>query len=67
MLRPRALPRSSGGNASVRMAALFEKMNAAPTAWMSRKTMSSIAPASPVSGVKKRRIEPAVKIANPML
>ncbi len=67
MFRPRALPRSSGGKASVRIAALFEKMNAAPTACRSRKKISSIAPASPVFGVRKSRRDPAVKMANPIL
>ena len=66
-LSPSAFPRSSGGNASVRIAALLEKINAAPTAWISRNTIISMAPASPVSGVRKRRREPRVKIANPIL
>jgi hypothetical protein len=66
-LRPSSLPRSSGGKASVGIAALFEKINATPTAWINLKTISSIAPASPVSGVKKRRTEPTVNIAKPIL
>src|SRR5208283_3760967 len=67
VLSPRALPRSSGGNASVRMAALLEKVKDAPTPWTRRNAMISRAPALPLSGVRKSRMDPRVKMANPRL
>jgi hypothetical protein len=41
-LMPSAMPRSFAGKASVRMAALFEKRNPAPTPW-TRRTAGSFA------------------------
>ena len=62
-LIPKALPRSFAGNASVMIAPLLEKRNAAPTPWTIRKAISSMAPASPVLGVRNNRIEPTVKMS----
>ena len=62
---PSAFPRSLDGNASVSMAALFAMKNAAPTACTSLKIIISIAPVSPVDGVKYNRIDPIVNIRKP--
>ena len=62
---PSAFPRSSTGNASVRMAAELAKRSAAPTPWTSLKMISSSAAVSPVPGVINRRTEPRVKMPNP--
>ncbi len=66
-LMPIAMPRSSGGNASVRMAEEFAISMAAPTAWNTRITMSQIAPACPVVHVTVSTNEKNVKTANPRL
>ena len=66
-LIPKALPRSLAGKASVIIAPLLEKRKAAPTPWMILKAISSIAPASPVLGVRNSRIEPTVNMAKPKL
>jgi len=67
MLRPSAFPRSSGGNASVRIAALLEKMNACTDCLDEPKDDESMAPCISRIRCQKRRIEPAVKMANPIL
>ena len=67
MLIPSASPRSSAGNASVRIAEEFAIRNAAPIPWTTRMTIIHIAPALPCSQVTDSRIEPAVKIAKPRL
>lgn len=64
-LIPNALPRSFSGKASVMIAPLLEKRNAAPTPWTILKAISSMAPASPVLGVRNSRIEPTVNMASP--
>ena len=66
-LMPMALPRSSGGNASVRMAVELANRNAPPTPWKTRMTMIQIAPAGPVSQVTDSRIEKRVNTAKPRL
>ena len=66
-LIPIALPRSSGGKASVRIAVELANRNAPPTPWNTRITMIQMAPACPMSQVTDSRIENSVKTAKPRL
>jgi hypothetical protein len=66
-LIPIALPRSSRGNASVRMAVELANRNAPPTPWNTRMMMIHNAPCVPVNQVTERRIEKIVKMAKPRL
>ncbi len=67
MLIPRASPRSSAGNASVRMADELAIRNAAPTPCTTRMTIIHIAPFEPCIQVTESRIDPAVNTAKPRL
>ena len=64
---PSARPRSSDGNASVRIAAELAMIIAPPTACRSRIPISHHAAAGPFSQVTDSSTENAVKIANPRL
>jgi hypothetical protein len=66
-LMPIALPRSSAGNASVKMAEELANRNAPPTPWKTRMMMIHSAPGTPVSHVTDSKIEKNVKIAKPRL
>ena len=66
-LMPMALPRSSWGKASVRIAVELANRNAPPTPWKIRMMMIQSAPAVPVSHVTDSRIEKIVKMAKPRL
>ena len=66
-LIPSARPRSSCGNASVRIAEELPIRSAPPTPWPTRIAIIHLAAAVPSSQVSESRIEHSVKIANPML
>ena len=66
-LIPIALPRSSCGKASVRIAVELANRNAPPTPWNIRMMMIHKAPAGPVSHVMDSMIEKNVKTAKPRL
>ena len=66
-LTPMAMPRRSGGKASVKMAAELAINMAAPTPWKMRMTISQMPPAWPVSQVTLSSTEKKVKTANPRL
>jgi hypothetical protein len=66
-LMPMALPRSSSGKASVRIALEFAKSSAPPTPWNTRMMMIHRTPGTPVRKVTESRIEKAVKMAKPRL
>ena len=66
-LIPIALPRSSTGKASVRMAVEFANRNAPPTPCRTRMMMIHSAPAGPCSQVTDSRIEKNVNTAKPRL
>jgi len=66
-LMPMALPRSSGGKASVMIAVELANRKAPPTPWKTRMMMIHSAPAGPVSQVTDRRIENSVNTAKPRL
>jgi hypothetical protein len=67
MLIPRARPRWSGGNASVRIAEELAIRKAAPIPCTTRMTIIQRAPALPCIQVTDSRIEPAVNTAKPRL
>ena len=64
---PRAVPRWLAGNASVRIAAELANRNAPPMPCTTRQMISHKAAELPCIQVTVRKIEPTVKIANPML
>ena len=66
-LIPIALPRSSSGKASVRIAVELANRNAPPTPWKTRMMMIQSAPAGPVRNVTDSMIEKNVKTAKPRL
>ncbi len=66
-LIPIALPRSSSGNASVRIAVELANRNAPPTPWKTRMMMIHKTPGTPVRNVTDSRIEKTVKTAKPRL
>ncbi len=66
-LMPIAMPRSSGGKASVSMAAELAMSMAAPTAWKIRITMRKNPAAWPVIQVTLSTREKKVNTANPKL
>ena len=66
-LIPSASPRSSCGNASVRIAEELAMSSAPPTPWTIRIAISQRAAAEPSIHVSESRIDPAVKIAKPKL
>jgi hypothetical protein len=67
MLMPMAIPRCSTGKASVRIAVEFAIRSAPPIPWITRPTISHIAPAPPVHGVRDNPIDASVKMAKPRL
>ena len=64
---PRARPRWSAGNASVRIAAELAVSIEPPSAWSTRQPISHMAAASPRNGSKESRIDAKVKTAKPPL
>ena len=66
-LTPMAMPRRSGGKASVKMAAELAINMAAPTPWKMRMTISQMPPGCPVSQVMLSSTEKKVNTANPRL
>ena len=66
-LIPSAMPRRSGGNASVRIADELANSIAPPTPWTSRQPISHRAPASPDQGTRASAIEPTVNTTKPRL
>jgi len=64
---PSALPRSSSGKASVRIAVELANRNAPPTPWPIRMMMIHNAPAGPVSHVTDSKIAKNVNTAKPRL
>ena len=66
-LMPSASPRSSGGNASVRIADEFAMSSAPPMPWTMRIAISQRAAAEPSIHVSESSTDPAVKTANPTL
>ena len=66
-LMPMALPRSSSGKASVRIAVELANRNAPPMPWKTRMMMIHRAPAEPVKNVADSAIEKIVKMAKPRL
>ena len=67
LLTPRARPRWSCGNASVRIALEFAKISAPPTPCPTRIRISQSAPALPCNQVTESEIEKTVKTAKPRL
>ncbi len=67
MLIPIAIPRSSTGKASVRMAVELAMSRAPPMPWATRSTMSSRAPVAPLPGVSERPMDATVKARKPKL
>ncbi len=67
MLMPSAMPRSSTGKASVRMAVELAMSSAPPMPCTMRNPMSQSAPALPVQGHSERAMEAAVNTAKPAL
>ena len=53
--KPRAMPLSEEGKASVRMAALLANRKPPPIAWIRRKMIISMAPALPVLGISREQ------------
>ena len=66
-LIPIALPRSSTGKASVRIAVELANSSAPPTPWNTRMMMIHSAPPDPARNVTDSRIENTVKTAKPRL
>ena len=66
-LIPIAMPRSLAGKASVRMAGELAISMAPPTAWITRKPISHIAPAGPVNGSNGSASAARPKMAKPAL
>ncbi len=67
MLMPSAMPRSSAGNASVRMAAEFDMSIAPPTACTMRKMMMCSAAEAPEPHVSESATAASVKTTKPAL
>ena len=67
MLMPRAMPRSSCGKASVRIAAELDISIAPPTACTMRKMMMCRAALGPLPHVSERATAARVKITKPAL
>jgi hypothetical protein len=66
-LMPRAKPRWSTGNASVRIAAEFAVSIEPPSACTTRQPISHCAPCAPMNGSNDSRIDAAVKTTKPPL